>query len=704
MIRKMMRMSTKTTTPQWPPVPVPYGAHPEKDGVRFTLFSRHATRVWLLLFNKADAAKPDKEIELNPKTHRIGDVWHVFVPKAQAGQFYVYRMEGELPEGYADRYDPHQWVLDPYAQAVAGAPEWGDPNGLPQGSFPKHGAQFPKGVIVADDFDWGNDAPPGTPLADSIIYETHIRGYTVHPSAGVSQPGTYAGFMEKIPYLKDLGVTAVEFLPMQEFDEMEYHHENNSRKELRNFWGYSTVNFFSPNGRYAAGGVYGEQVNEFKQLVKALHEAGIEVILDIVFNHTSEGGFGGPIYSFRGIDAPIYYMLEEDGKTYRNFSGCGNTVNCNHPIVQEFILDSLRSWVTRYHVDGFRFDLASVFCRGLDGEVMETPPIVEAISEDPVLRDVKLIAEAWDAAGLYQVGSFPHPRWAEWNGRYRDDVRAFWRGGHGLISSFATRLAGSADLYDRDEQTPLKSLNFITSHDGFTMADVVSYDEKHNLANGEENRDGDNHNHSCNHGVEGPTDDPHIKALRKRQIKNLMASMLLSQGVPMITAGDEFCRTQQGNNNAYCQDNEISWVDWSLLDQHRDLFDFVKHAIAFRKQHPSLRRTSFLTGAQPEIGGADIVWLSHKGEEPNWDNAEAIGCVLDGSKQYTGAEEDKDHLFLIFNTHHHKVHFHVPPPPGGPWQIVLTTEENGPHWTGPGHLLDVDQRSVTVLASAHQPG
>jgi glycogen operon protein len=333
---------------------------------------------------------------------------------------------------------------------------------------------------------------------------------------------------------------------------------------------------------------------------------------------------------------------------------------------------------------------------------LKHPPIVEAIAEDPVLRDVKLIAEAWDAAGLYQVGSFPHPRWSEWNGRYRDDVRSFWRGGPGSLSAFATRLAGSGDLYDKAGQSPLKSINFITSHDGFTMADVVSYNEKHNLANGEDNRDGDNHNHSNNYGVEGPTDDPHINAVRKRQVKNLMASMLLSQGVPMITAGDEFYRTQQGSNNAYCQDNDISWIDWSLCNQHADLLDFTKRCIAFRKAHPSLRRRAFLRGCMPEQEGADIVWLAPNGGEPNWDNAEVMGCNLDGSKHYTGADEDKDHLFLMFNAHSHKVHFHVPPPQGAPWKIALTTQERDPAWTGPGHVLELDGRSITVLASAHQ--
>ncbi len=684
------------------PFPVPFGAYADAEGVTFTLFSRHATRVWLMLFDTPDADKPDREIELSADRHRIGDIWHVRVPDARPGQFYLYRLDGTQPEGYHDRYHPRQWVLDPYAQAVAGSPTWGDPFGMQPGKFPRRGARFPKGVIVEDTFDWTGDAPPGTPLADSIIYEAHIRGYTVHPSSGVNHPGTYRGFMEKIPHLKELGVTAVEFLPIQEFDEMEYYHETSKRKALRNFWGYSTVNFFSPNARYAHDGVHGQQVREFKELVRALHKEGIEVILDIVFNHTAEGGARGPVYSFRGIDPTIYYMIEDDGIHYRNYTGCGNTVNCNHPVVQQFILDSLRHWVTRYHVDGFRFDLASIFTRDQNGDVLNRAPIVEAIAEDPVLRDTKLIAEAWDAAGLYQVGSFPNPHWSEWNGRYRDEVRSFWRGGPGTLSAFATRLAGSGDLYDREGQSPLKSINFITSHDGFPMADVVSYNEKHNEANGENNRDGDNHNHSFNHGVEGPTDDPHIRGVRKRQVKNFIATLMLSQGVPMLLAGDEFFRTQQGNNNAYCQDNEISWLNWALAEEHKDLIEFTRRAIAFRKEHPSLRRKAFLKGCHPEGEGADIIWLAPDGSEPNWDNAEVVGCILDGQKEYTGADEDKDHLFLLFNAHDYRVPFTVPKPPGAPWQIALTTEENGPVWPDPAEPIELDARSITVLASGHR--
>lgn len=685
------------------PFPVPFGARADGEGVSFTLFSRHATRVWLMLFDAADANKPDREIELTPEQHRFGDVWHVRVPEARAGQFYLYRLDGASPATYKGQYDPKQWVLDPFAQAVSGSPVWGDPFGMKPGKFPHQGARFPKGVIVDHTFDWQDDAPPRIPLADSIIYEAHVRGYTAHPSSGVRHPGTYRGFMEKIPYIKELGVTAVEFLPTHEFDEMEYYHEKSGRRTLRNFWGYSTVNFFSPNARYAHDGVHGQQVREFKELVRALHREGIEVIMDVVYNHTAEGGAGGPVYSFRGIDPSIYYMLEDDGMAYRNYTGCGNTVNCNHPVVQQLILDSLRYWVTQYHVDGFRFDLASIFTRDQNGDVLDRAPIIDAIAEDPVLRDTKLIAEAWDAAGLYQVGGFPNPHWSEWNGRYRDDVRSFWRGGPGMLSAFATRLAGSGDLYESFGQGPTKSINFVTSHDGFTMADVVSYDEKHNKANGENNRDGDNHNHSSNHGVEGPTDDPQICRIRKRQVKNMMATLLLSQGVPMLVAGDEFFRTQQGNNNAYCQDNEISWLDWSLVEKHQDLVFFVRNMIAFRKEHPSLRRRDFLKGCLPEGKGADITWLGPDGTEPNWDNAEALACMLNGCKDFTGADEDKDHLLLLFNAHAHAVSFDIPAPPGTPWRVAITTEEKTPRQPKLNNPFELDARSVTILSSANAP-
>jgi isoamylase len=680
------------------PLPVPFGAHVVEDGVQFTIFSRHASRVWLMLFDQPDDAEPTLEFELSPDRHRIGDIWHIHVSDARAGQFYAYRMDGRAPDGSKSYFNPRQWLLDPYALAVSGPTTWSDSAGLKPGRQPRAGREFPKGVIVRDDLDWSEDRTPNIPLGESVIYEVHLRGFTAHPRSGAGHRGTFRGFIETIPYLRELGVTAVEFLPIQEFNEMEYYLENIARRELLNFWGYSTLAFFAPNGRYAMA-PHGGQVAEFKQLVMALHRAGIEVILDVVFNHSGEGGDGGPTYSFRGIDNSIYYMMDEGDGRYLNYSGCGNTFNSNHPVVRNFIMDCLRYWVLHMHVDGFRFDLASVLARGPDGELLPNPPIVEQIAEDPALRHTKIIAEAWDAAGTYHVGSFPSERWSEWNGRFRDEVRRFWRGERGTLGAFATRLAGSSDLYRKNGQSPLKSINFVTCHDGFTLADLVSYERKHNEANGEENRDGEKLNYSCNHGHEGPTDDPRISAVRRRQQKNFLATLFLSQGVPMLMAGDEFGRTQGGNNNAYCQDNETSWVDWSLLSRNCGLFDFSRGLIAFRQAHPSLRRASFFRGEEPGRAEADIRWFGPRGGEPDWAQGLAVACLIDGRRAFTGAGEDTDHLFLVFNAADDPEEFHVPPPPGGPWRLEITTEDETPRHEG-RNILHVAGKSVAVLASA----
>jgi len=682
------------------PVPVPYGAQLLEQGVQFTIFSRHAKRVWLMLFESPDAEKPDLEFELTPEANRIGDLWHIHVQEAHEGQYYLYRMEGETPEGIPNFFNPEQWLLDPYAFAVSGCPTWGDSFGIQAGHPPKNGASFPKGVIVRDEFDWTEDRTLRVPLSDTVIYEAHLRGYTAHASSGASAPGTYRGFIDKIPYLQELGVTAVELLPIQEFNEMEYFVENFARRDLRNFWGYSTLAFFAPNARYSSSGVYGQQVREFKELVVALHKAGIELILDVVFNHTAEGGDGGPTYSFRGIDNAIYYMMDNKRNHYMNYSGCGNTVNSNHPIVRSFIMNCLRYWVLHMHVDGFRFDLASVLARGPDGEMLPNPPIVEQIAEDPALRDTKVIAEAWDAAGAYQVGSFPNQRWSEWNGKFRDDVRRYWTGEKGMTGMLATRLTGSADLYDKNQQTPLKSINFVTCHDGFTLRDLVTYEKKHNEANGEENRDGETHNFSRNYGEEGPTDKEKINTVRLRQQKNLLATLFLSQGVPMLLAGDEFSRTQQGNNNAYCQDNEINWVDWSLLEQNRELHDFARELIRFRKTHPSLRRLRFFEGSLGGRPPADILWIGKDGKVPAWEEDLAIGCLLNGLKNFTGAAEDDEHIFMVFNSGLKSATFIAPPPPGKPWTLALTTQETEPRWMERKRVLVAGARSVNVLTSA----
>ena len=677
------------------PLPVPYGAHVMASGVQFTIFSRHATRIWLMLFDHADAASPSQEYELTPHNNRIGDIWHIHVRDARAGQFYLYRMEGSAAPGLKNYYHPEQWLLDPYALAVSGRTRWGDRHGLEPGRHPRSGPGLPKGVIVHDEFDWTGDITLNTPLSETIIYETHLRGFTAHPSAGESAPGTYDGFREKIPYMRDMGITAVEFLPIQEFNEMEYFLENGRRSHLKNYWGYSTLAFFAPNARYANRGVYGQQLAEFKDLVIALHQAGIEVILDVVFNHTAEGGDGGPTYSHRGIDNYIYYMMDKSGRHYMNYSGCGNTVNSNHPVVRSFIMNCLRYWVLHMHVDGFRFDLASILTRDKNGEILPNPPIVEMIAEDPALRDTKIIAEAWDAAGAYQVGEFPSQHWSEWNGRYRDDMRRFWKGERGLLGAFATRLAGSADLYQKENQTPLKSINFITCHDGMTLRDLVSYEHKHNDLNNEDNRDGENHNHSMNFGHEGATNDPHIEKLRLRQQKNLLATLFLSQGVPMMLGGDEMSHTQNGNNNAYCQDNEMSWIDWARCDRNQDLLHFARQAVYLRKRFPSLRRKTFFAGS----GQPDIRWYGPDGGDPDWNQSLRLAAWISGSHRHTGASEDCPDLYLIFNADEHACDFRLPNAPGTPWSFELFTGTQPPNWREKQRVLEVEGRTVVVLSS-----
>ncbi len=684
------------------PVPVPYGARVVAQGVHFSIFSRHATRVWLLLFDRADDETPAEEFELLPDRNRLGDLWHLHVPTARAGQYYVYRMDGPRNGAAGYAFDPDQWLLDPYALAVAGQKKWGDREGLEPGRLIRNGRHFPKGVIVKDDFDWTGDRTLRVPLNESVIYEASVRGFTAHPSADVANPGTYRGLIDKIPYLQELGITTLELLPTQEFNEMEFFWENGPRKNLRNFWGYSTLAFFAPNGRFACSNRRGEQVREFKEMVLAMHQAGIEVILDVVFNHTAEGGLGGQTYSFRGIDNPIYYMMEEDGQRYKNYTGCGNTVNGNHPVVRDFILHCLRYWVLDMRVDGFRFDLATILARGRNGELLANPPVVEQIADDPILRGVKIIAEAWDAAGAYQVGSFPSHRWSEWNGRFRDDVRDFWRGAPGMLSAFATRLCGSPDLYDRPRQAPHKSVNYVASHDGFTIADIVGYAEKHNLANCEDNRDGDNHNHSDNCGKEGPTDDPVVLAKRLRRQKNLLATLFLAQGVPMLLGGDEFGRTQQGNNNAYCQDNEISWVDWSLLKKNRELYEFTRQAIAFRKAHPALWRTTFFKGKDQAGDFPDIRWYGPDGAPvPDWEKGFGLACRIDGRREHTGAEADDDHLFLIFNAGAEPLAFELPPNNSGEaWRLAFATQEREPAVRTKGRpVVTVAGQSVTAFTA-----
>ena len=638
--------------------PYPTGPIVSEGGIRFTIFSRHATRVWLAVFENIEDRAPVWEYEYDPKANRIGDMWSIFVRGLTEGVYYMFRMDGPHNPKLGHRYNPSVYLLDPYAKSFAGD--------VHDGTL--------KCVTVHDEMDWPSDFGPKTKMEDTIIYETHVRGLTVHESANVENGGTYRGLIAKIPYLKELGVTAVELLPIQEFGETYIGRTSmETGEELTNYWGYSSIGFFAPAGRYACSAMRREHLDEFREMVHALHEANIEVILDVVFNHTSEGNEKGPTLCFRGIDNVIYYLLDDHG--YMNHSGCGNTVNCNHPLVRDFFLDCLRYWVAVMHVDGFRFDLASILGRDQDGNVLSDAPLIKRIAEDPVLRDIKLIAEAWDAGGAYQVGSFGGARWAEWNGRYRDDVRRYWRGDAGTRATFASRIMGSADLYAWSGRTTEHSINFITCHDGFTLRDLVSYREKRNWANGEANRDGEQHNISFNCGAEGEVAFAHeVYVLRIQMQKNFLATLFLSLGVPMLLGGDEFGRTQHGNNNAYCQDNEISWYDWSLLDTYSELHRFCKALTAFRKENPALRRDTYFSG-QPENGPdsiPDLAWFPPEDEEElDWSAPDTpIACRIDGSAN--GGVP----LFIAFNNTEDPVEFILPEEP---WRRRIDTAELTPN-------------------------
>ncbi len=633
----------------------PLGSAIRDTGVRFAIVSRHATRVWLALFDSIEDRTPAVEIEYDPLKHRTGDIWSIFVEGLSSGALYMYRMDGPFDPERGHRYDPSRYLLDPYSRVVVGSAEDGTM----------------KSMAVEEKPDWVEDTRPRVPNEELVIYETHVRGFSAHESSPVEHRGTYTGIVEMIPYLKDLGVTAVELLPIHEYGELRLGRCSiATREELRNYWGYNSIGFLAPTGRYAIDDSRGHQLDEFRAMVSALHNAGIEIILDVVFNHTSEGGENGPTLSFRGIDNAVYYMLDERG-AYRNFSGCGNTLNCNHPLVRDFILDCLRYWVTIMHVDGFRFDLASILGRDTKGHIVENAVLIERIAEDPALRDTKLIAEAWDAGGAYQVGSFGDVRWAEWNGRYRDDVRRYWCETPGMKSAFATRLSGSADLYQVAGRTPAHSINFITCHDGFTLRDLVSYETKHNLDNGENNRDGSDANFGWNCGVEGETDDAEIGALRLRMQKNFIATLFLSLGTPMLLGGDEFGRTQRGNNNAYCQDNEISWYDWTLLEPYKDLRRFCRAMIAFRRENPALSRLTYFDGLPCSANGEpDLAWFSPNGHAMDWDDSDLCVAACINAEVNAGTW-----LYPIFNPSTSDCAFTLP---AGSWRLRVDTSQNAP--------------------------
>ena len=677
--------------------PLPHGVHSQKDWVNFSLFSRHATRVWLLLFDHLHSTEACEVIELDCKRHKTGDIWHIRVRGIGRGQAYAFRADGPFEPERGHRFDAGKVLLDPYATAFHNPCGWIGHSEAIAGDSGNPGWPLIKSLVASSEFDWEDDQPLHIPWPEMIIYETHVRGLTFHPSSRTRHPGTFLGVIEKIPYLKQLAITAVEFMPLQEFNPCELITTNpHTGERLRNYWGYNTLGFFAPHEGYGTGLYPGCQVDEFKTMVKALHKAGIEVLLDVVFNHTAEGDQNGPTLNFRGLDNSIFYLLEDDRRRYKNYSGCGNTMNCNHPIVRNYILECLRYWVVEMHVDGFRFDLASILGRDCRGNLEPNPPLLEKIAEDPILRGVKLIAEAWDAGGAFLVGRFPGERWSEWNGHYRDDVRAYWRGDSGMAGAFASRLCGSSDVYEHNGKAPINSINFVTCHDGFTLGDLVSYAQKHNEANGENNRDGADHNISSNYGVEGTTEDPNLNRLRLRQMKNFMATLLISRGVPMLLGGDEFCRTQHGNNNAYCQDNEISWFDWSLLERNREFFEFVSGMIAFRRRHPVLSAEQFY---RPE----EISWFNTFGCVPVWQSDSAIGCHI-LAKGNQGPE-----LCLLFNPQTHSTNFRLPHPPEGHiWVKMVDTSAHPPFDVcKPGHgiplrgdlSLAMWDRSLLVLVA-----
>lgn len=656
-----------------------YGACVASNGVSFTINSHGATRCTLLLF-KPQAPKPYARIPF-PDSYRIGDTYSMLVYDIKPDEFeYAFSFDGPYEPAKGLLFNEENVLLDPYSRAVTGQRKWGEK--------PEGGKDFEyRARVVKSSFDWGNIKQLEQPFEDLVIYETHVRGYTKDKSSGVSAPGTFAGLKDKIPYLKDLGINAVEFMPIFEFDEMESARVVDG-VQLYNYWGYNTVSFFAPNTSYAFNEEHNHEGDELKSLIKALKENGIEVILDVVFNHTAEGNEMGPCFSFKGIDNNVYYMLTPDAHYY-NFSGCGNVMNCNHPVVRNFIIDCLRHWAIEYRVDGFRFDLASILGRDQNGAPMANPPILESLAFDPVLGKMKLIAEAWDAGGLYQVGSFPSwNRWAEWNGRYRDDMRSFLKGDDGMAGNAITRITGSRDLYSPESRGHKASVNFLTCHDGFTLYDLYSYNEKHNEKNGWNNTDGDNNGHSWNCGAEGETDDPNVNGLRRRLIKNAFAALLCSRGPAMFFAGDEFCNTQFGNNNAYCQDNIISWLDWSRLEEFKEIHDFVRHMIQFRKEHPILRKMTKPSSCQfPEIS-------VHNGTPFNASTdykTKLIGIMYAGRNE---EDTEDDIVFYCMNAYWEPLVMQLPVLPNGKhWHVDTNTNAeyfDGEDFTEKTELLGVN--------------
>jgi glycogen operon protein len=680
--------------------PLPFGVSLVPGGVNFSIYSAHATDCTLVLFEKG-APEPFVEIPF-PTEFRIGHIWAMIVYDLDHTKIeYGYRFGGPNDKKMGHRYDRSIILIDPFARAIGGRGVWKQDGS--SGSHPL------RSQVCDEDFDWGHDRPLRVPATDLVIYEMHVRGFTCHPSSGVAHPGTFDAIREKIPYLKSIGVNCLELMPIFEFDECENTRTNPvTGEQLCNYWGYSTIGFNAPKAGYAAAGAKGGQADEFKQLVKDLHAAGIQVILDVVFNHTAEGGEDGPTLSFRGIDNKTYYMLLPDG-SYANFTGCGNTVNCNHPVVRTFIRSALSYWAAEFHVDGFRFDLASVLSRDSDGHPLADPPLIEDLAHAPVLANCHLIAEAWDAGGLYQVGRFPdYGRWMEWNGKYRDAARRFLKGDPGVVGEIVQRILGSPDLYQAANRKPVASVNFITCHDGFTLRDMWSYNQKHNLENGESNRDGTDWNASWNCGFEGPTDDPEINALRTRMQKNSIALLYLSQGVPMIYMGDECNRTQRGNNNAYCHDEPWNWLDWSLTEKNTGVLRFLRQMAAFREAHPVLRRDEFLTGTDTVGSGyPDISWHGVRAWKPDWSfGSHSVAFLLCGRHART-AGGPPHFIYAVFNMFYEPLTFELPVlPKGMNWHWSINTSADEPEDIfpvgaepplGERTSLEVKERSVVVL-------
>lgn len=694
--------------------PLSLGAVITSDGVNFSLYSRDATKVSLILFNSAQDKTPSSIIELNPSENKTGSIWHVFIPGAKEGTLYLYKVEGPYIPPKGLRFNSNKYLFDPYAKAFTLGSVFRSYNSQRAVGFSENVggelqdlSDFPKCVVVDDSFDWEGDKPLNIPMEKTVIYETHLKGFTASKTSNVAKDiaGTYKGFTQKIDYLKSLGITAVELLPVFEFDENEVGNTNPKTGEtLVNYWGYSTIGFFAPKTTYSSNRSPCGPVKEFKQMVKELHKAGIEVILDVVYNHTAEGNEHGYTFEFRGLQNDVYYSLPQSDKNYyMNFSGCGNSVNCNNPVTAAFILDSLRYWVTQMHVDGFRFDLASILTRAPNGAPIgyDMPSLTAAISEDPILANTKIIAEPWDCAGLYQLGGFPggeNNRWSEWNGRFRDDIRRFIRGDENTATAAATRICGSSDCYNHSGRSPLASINFVTAHDGFTLNDLVSYNFKHNEENGEENRDGSDDNLSYNHGFEGECTNPKIEKTRIKTIKNFLVYLFLSQGVPMLLGGDEMRRTQNGNNNAYCQDNELSWVNWNLAEKNKGLVRFTSLLINLRKNHTVFSRIKFFSDFYEKGEIPEITWYDINAKVPEWNK---MGRFL--AFRLNGLEVDND-FYVATNMDLYDLTITLPTLPGNKkWYRVCDTSFESPDdilEINKEELLEEQRRYVLISGSS----